>query len=74
MWRNKNKDSHPGKVIRRKSYTPPTPPKQCDLVGINGSRTHFFSVKSAKRTLARIITWLEKRKSKDEPKQFTIVK
>jgi hypothetical protein len=69
-WHTK-KDKKP---IRRRVYTPPTPAKECDIVGKDGSSVHFFSVKSAKRALAGLVSMLKPRKNKEEPKQFTIKK
>ena len=63
-WNKKgHRNSHIGSVA-----------KECDVVGIDGSSVHFFSVKSAKRALAGLISMLPKRKSKDEPKKYVIEK
>jgi len=60
-------DMHSTKYVEVKDPIP------CDIVGTDGSRTGFFSIKSAKRALVGLIQTLPKRKP-GEAKRFTIEK
>lgn len=66
------RDAKP-KTKRRIKKVPP-PAKQAEIVGLDGSRVRFFSVKNAKRALAGLIATLSPKKSPDEPKKFWIEK
>ena len=48
--------------------------KECDIVGPTGTRTHFDSIRKAKRALAVIIQYLPPKQYLGQPKLFKIEK
>lgn len=73
-FRRSYREPNPMRPNKRRIRGPKPVSKPCVIQGIDGSVTRFPSVKAAKRALAAIIATLPPRKSKDEPKRFSIVK